>query len=140
MPDPKLYGGLPTKLPTDAIPVSGATAADVVDTTDVAVANFTAPGAGYRFYITEALALNKTTAQTPLLDIKDSAGKIYATIPAHNVVDAVAEAPPQPVKFDPPLRIDENVAMEIAAQTAVGDCRVTLNGFKGTTANEPASV
>lgn len=141
MADPKIYGGYPHKLPSDATPVSGSTATAITTTTGVDVANFAAPGAGSRFYITQALALNHTTAEPAMINIVDSAGKVYATIPAHNVVDAIAEGAPEPTRFEPPLRIDENVKLQgIGVEATLGDTFLTLNGFSGTTANEPSSV
>ena len=108
------FGGTPTR---------GANASDITGTTPVEI--IAAPGAGYKLVITDATIVNKTAAETPLLKLQDDAGtpvvKFQYLMRAGPATDVV--------KFNPPIELDENVALDGVATTATGDCIITANGY-----------
>ena len=115
-------------VPEGATPVAGHTAADVTSTTGIALVGMTAPGAGRAFFFTQIHAVNLTTAETPVLVLQDEDDVPFVFFVPMDVAGDVGS---QVLNLDPPIKSTTNKAIEVAALSAVGDCRVTVLGYDG---------
>jgi len=116
-------------LPSDAVPVSGMTASDITGTTAVAAL---APSASTKaLYVTDILVHNKTIAEDPVITIQSNAS---TPVPILQCLPSTAGAGNGhfSAKFDPPVKVATGKSVMGVAASAVGDCRVTVNGYEGT--------
>jgi len=117
----------PPLIPTATTSFSAVNAADITTTTAVAIKAGTA---GKQIYITQALAINKTTTEDNDYYLQSSATTpvVYAVIPGQDV-DAL-EAPVQMTTFDPPIKCTAGKGVDgIGVIATQGDTRIMINGY-----------
>jgi len=115
-------------LPSDAVPIHGTTAADITDTSVVAI--IAAPAAGKALYISKLIINNKTIAEDPIITVQDGAGtpvviaKVMPSTAGGNGGNAVFD-------FNPPVKLTTAKALNGKASAATGDVMITAVGWSG---------
>lgn len=112
-------------VPADAAPFNASVAADVTDTTPVAVK---AAVTGKRHWVTRASYTNKTASETPIVKLQDDTGTPVVLDTVR--LGGLAAADSQREKtFDPPIEVAAGKAINAVATTATGDTIVSIGGF-----------
>jgi len=117
----------PHKIPAGTTTFSAVNAADITTTTAIAIKAGTA---AKQIYITQALAMNKTTTEDNAyyLESSETTPTVYAVIPGQDV-DAVT-APLQFINFNPPIKCVAGKGVNGKGVIAsVGDTRIMINGY-----------
>jgi hypothetical protein len=82
--------------------------------------------AGKRHWITAAKAVNKTSAETPTVQLYDGTPTLLAALcPGDPDVSPGGDF----VEFNPPIEVAAGLKIDGAAVAAVGDCYVTIVGY-----------
>lgn len=118
-----LLNGL--SLPEGATRVSGASAADITSTTPVAVIANAAIPSGKKLYIQKAYFTNHTAAETPMITIQSLTTNTPVCFAALNGIDNVTlDFGVQGIQVP-----DAAEGVEALADSATGDCRVSVIGY-----------
>lgn len=112
-------------IPNDAVPFRAKNSTAISSTTAQEIA--AAPGAGKTRWITQLVFSNPTATEVAEITIQDDAGT-----PDELVTVTLEPQKPYEIKFDPPLKMATNQALDGVAQGSVGDTTVTAVGYVGT--------
>lgn len=116
-------------VPDDAVPAKGFNSTEIDGTTVRSI--LAAPGSGQSYYLTEIVVTNRTASEAPVITVQDDTGTPVPLITVSPGAPGTAPGGTIIHKFEPPLKVGDNKAVNGKAASAVGDTTVFVNGFVG---------